>query len=141
METRLTDVRDALEEDMPWVKRIFQSADHVLGKGFFGSIWWRYWQSKNPRERWIVIEGRAFAHYVTRRDGVKVLYEIAVAEESRRMGLGKLLLDYIGRPMELKTDADHGESNAFYRALGFHPVGSKRSRDGKKVMRIYRCAP
>lgn len=133
-------IRNATPEDKQWIEPIFKREDHILGKGFFGTIWYRYWQAveKKGRERWIVIPEVAFAHYRERKDGVKVLMEIAVTE--KRKGFGRELMRNIGLPMELKTDADHLESNAFYKALGFYPAGEKRSRDGKKRLRIWLCA-
>lgn len=138
-------IRDAVEADEKWVKRVFTASDHILGKGFFGTIWYRFWQNyrvhRGASERWVVIEEKAFAHFKQRRDGVKVLYEIATDEAARRQGHARALVAYIGFPMELKTDSNHQESNTFYQALGFYPCGEKRSRDGMKKMRIYRCAP
>lgn len=133
-------IRDAKPEDEKWVGAIFKKADHILGKGFFGTIWWRYWNQGTPSEFWIVIPDIAFAHYKVRKDGVRALYEIAVEEGHKRQGYGKALLRHIGFPMELKTDANHEESNRFYKACGFYPAGEKRSRDGTKRLRIWVCA-
>lgn len=136
-------IRPARPEDVEWVRPIFDVADHVLGKGFFGTIWWRFWNQRNGEEHWVVIPKLGFAHFKVRKDGWKVVYEIATAPEAKRQGVGRRLLDFIGTPMELKTDADHEESNAFYRRCGFYPAGLKRSRDGKKRLRIWvkPCAP
>lgn len=130
-------IRPAKESDKSWVEPIFREHDFVLGKGFFGTIWYRYWTGGSENEFWDVIPCMAFVHYKRRKDGVNVIYEIAVGSEFKRKGLGKMLLDHVGYPMELKTDVQHRESNAFYKGCGFYPAGEKRSRDGLKRMRIW----
>lgn len=96
-------------------------------------------EGRAPRDVFIGISEEAFAHYVVRKkDGVKVLREIGVTEGARRKGYGSALLGMIGLPLELKTDEDNEASNAFYQNHGFKLVGKKRSRDGKRIHRIYR---
>jgi GNAT superfamily N-acetyltransferase len=124
--------------DKPWVIRIWKHYEHILGTDP-GVIWWRAWNPLPKNARWIGIPELAFAHYLTRqRDGVKVLYEVAVDPAAKRQGLGKELLAAIGYPMELKTNADSAESNSFYQRLGFSLAGQKTSTDGTRLFNIYR---
>lgn len=124
------------QEDRDWVVRMWEREKSVLGIDP-GRAWYQSWKTLASNEFWIGVKGKAFAHYrVRRRDGIAVLYEIAVGE--KRQGWGKKLLFHIGFPMELKTDAAHQESNAFYQKLGFNLVGQRTTRAGDKLLNIYR---
>ena len=129
-------MRKAINEDQKWVGKLFDLNRDVLGKVSGGTVFWRALNSGNEREHFWVIPEVAFAHWLVRKDGVKVLYEVAVHPDNKRQGLAKRLLQHIGLPMELKTDADHAESNAFYQALGFKKMGYKTAGSGKR-MAIY----
>jgi GNAT superfamily N-acetyltransferase len=125
-------------EDKEWVLKIWAAEAAVLGVDP-GLIWYRAWKDKAPNEHWIGISNIAFAHYrIRQRDGVRVLYEVAVAASSKRQGLGQELLKAIGYPMELKTDAGHAESNAFYVKLGFSLLGQRPTKSGNKLLNVYR---
>lgn len=128
------EIRPIKPEDEQWVKKLFEANESILGG--FGLTWYRFNQSTNPREKWVVIEGKAFAHYMVKKNGEVSLYEIAVGEKKK--GHGKRLLEYMGFPMELKTDKDNEESNAFYKKCGFICLGSKFSKNGKKEFNIWK---
>lgn len=131
-----SEVRAAVAEDQKWVGKLFDANRRVLGNMSGGTMFFRWLKSSNPREKMIVIDGLGFAHYLERRDGVKVIYEIAVAVEAKRRGVGRKLVEAVGFPCQLKTDADHYESNAFYKRLGFRNVGVVMSKSGK-AMNVY----
>ena len=128
--------RNAVPEDQKWVAKVFDANKKVLGNTSGGTVFYRWTKNNNPRERWIVVEEMAFVHFLERLDGTKVIYEIAVHPDFKRLGLGGKLLRYVGLPVELKTDADHEESNNFYLKNGFKKIGYKESGAGKK-MAIY----
>lgn len=125
--------------DEEWVKRLFVANAGVLGIGDVANqTWYRYWARQNDGgEFWKVIRPHAFAHYRVRKDGWRTLYEIAVAQEAKGQGLGRRLVEHIGFPQRLKTDASHAESNAFYRKLGFQLVLTTQSKDGNKLLNHY----
>lgn len=123
-------------EDRDWVFRVADFSKSILGP--IGLPWSRSWPTPGPRDFWVGIREAAFAHYRLRLDGIKVLDEIAVHPHAKGLGLGRELVEHIGCPMELKTDADNAESNGFYRHLGFKLAGQKTSKNGKKLFNIYR---
>lgn len=127
-----SEARPATPEDQKWVAKLFDANKDILGKVSGGTAFWRWQTRGGPQEKWFVIPELAFAHWYIRKDGTKVLYEIAVSKDAKRMGLGKKLLDLIGLPCELKTDAEHPESNAFYQALGFKKMGYQNASSGKR---------
>lgn len=120
--------------DGVWVKLVWRACKHILGGP---SPWHRWLSSGAPNEHFVGVRPIAFAHYRERRDGVRVLYNIGVAPGVRRRGLGRALLEHMGSPIELKTDAADPVSNAFYTALGFTRAGSTETKAGKP-MHIYR---
>jgi ribosomal protein S18 acetylase RimI-like enzyme len=133
-------MRAAVPDDQKWVAKLFDLNKDILGKVGGGSVFWRALNGGNPREHFWVIPEIAFAHWLVRKDGVCVLYEIAVSAQWKRRGLATRLLSHIRGPgnniIELKTDAEHAESNAFYGALGFKKMGYKTAKSGKR-MAIY----
>ena len=129
-------IRDISDADEEWVKVLFDKNKSILGS--FSMTWFRFSQSKNENEKWVVIEGIGFAHYLIKRNGESTLYEIAVDDNYKKKGYGKALLDHIGFPMELKTDSENVESNEFYKKYKFICVGKKKSKNGKKEFNVYK---
>ncbi len=78
-----------------------------------------------------------FVRYHKRRDTAATIYEIAVAADCRKRGVGRKLLAYVveecrrvdARILQLTCPAEL-PSNGFYRSVGFERV-SARSRPGK----------
>lgn len=130
------DLRVATKEDQKWVGKIFDLNRHVLGNVSGGTVFWRWTQANQKTQKWIVIPGKAFCHYGIRKDGTKYIYEIAVHPDCKRMGLARELLNFVGRPVELKTDATHTESNLFYLKIGLTCVGTTTARSGK-ILNVY----
>jgi len=125
------DVVQATEQDLPWVLSLFAENSQILGNPF--------WLKRSYREkghRLIVVREKGFAHYRVGEGGARTLKEIAVSRSHKKQGIGKALVDAIGRPITLKTDADNAESNMFYESCGFSLVGRVKARSGK-LMNVY----
>jgi ribosomal protein S18 acetylase RimI-like enzyme len=129
-------VQSANPQDQPWFAKLFDVNRASLGNVSGGTVFWRWLQSKQPNERILVIRPVAFVHYRIKRDGMRVVYEIAVAASAQRQGLARVLMDRVGRPVTLKTNADNEPSNRFYERLGFAVVAHVNTRDGK-LMNVY----
>lgn len=128
-------IEQVTKDDEAWIKELFEVNSYILGG--FGLTWHMFWKNKKPNEFWIKIGTEAFARYLIKKNGSGVtLYEIAV--KTKRKGYGSALMKYMGTPMQLKTDADNEESNAFYEKLGFICRGKKKSKNGKKEFNIYK---
>lgn len=78
-----------------------------------------------------------FANTHRRRDGVTVLYELAVAEEHRHQGIAKQLLGVMGRPLVAKCPAKL-PSNKFYLRVGFRLVETVRGKS--RTLNVWRLA-
>ena len=131
-------VEDAREEDREWVLAVWKENEAILGSLNVAHRTF-YWHFNRPRtaptspERWIVIRPHGFAHFRIRKDTLRNVQEIAVASTAKRRGVGRRLLEAVGNPVILKTNADHEESNAFYRAQGFTLVSRSAGRDGRPL--------
>ena len=124
-------VVQATKQDLPWVLSLFAENSDILGNPF--------WLKSSYRERGhrlIVVREKGFAHYRVGEDGARTLKEIAVSKSHKKQGIGKAMMDTIGRPITLKTDADNDESNIFYKACGLLLVGCVKARSGK-LMNVY----
>lgn len=124
-------IEDFTEADIPWVRELLKKNPTLLHDP--GQVIWRFFNQRQSGEFWMVIRPHALAHFKVRRDGWKTLYEIAVDATQRRNGYARKLVEHIGRPLQLKTDEDNVESNAFYKALGFLPMGLVVSSKGKRI--------
>ena len=120
--------------DRSWVEGIWKKNKGIFMP--FEMVWKRYWEAYPSNERWVGVNGLAFAHYRKKKNKEKTLYEIAVKE--KRSGLGSKLIDYIGYPMLLSTDLNNVESNNFYIKKGFILIARKQSRNGKKTLNCYK---
>jgi ribosomal protein S18 acetylase RimI-like enzyme len=132
LETEL-EVRSATPDDQSWVGKLFEANASVLGNMSGGTMFWRWQNAGSKNERLLVAGKLGFAHYRIRKDGTRVLYEIAVDASAKRRGVGRTLMDRIGRPVTLKTDAGHAESNAFYKSIGLTNCGTTVARSGKRL--------
>lgn len=121
----------ATESDLGWILRLFAQNSGILGN----PLWLRNSYRSNGH-RLIVVREIAFAHYRIGKDGLRTLKEIAVSASHRKQGVGRALLEAIGRPIMLKTDADNEESNRFYKSLSLSLVGQVKSKNGK-LMNVY----
>lgn len=133
-------IREATPSDSAWVLPLMNSHNRYFWNG--NAIWYRFWHREDTaREYWIVVDpGLGCAHFRIRHDGCRVLDEIVTAPEARRKGIGRAMIDYIGRPIRLKTDVDNEVSNAFYLSLGFNLVGVVFSKSGKAMNEYVLCA-
>lgn len=64
-----------------------------------------------------------FARFHTRRDGWATLYDLAVAPNAQRQGIGRNLLYSVPTPLRLKCPVG-SRANMFYRRAGLKCVGS-----------------
>lgn len=70
----------------------------------------------------------AFCNYrCRRRDGVCVIYEIAVPLAFQRRGIASQFIAALPRPVRLKCTVDN-PANEFYRAIGFKLLGQEAGR-------------
>lgn len=69
-----------------------------------------------------------FVNSRTRRDGVNVIYEIAVHRDWTGQGIGALLLTTIPTPTLLKCTVDNERANSFYEKSGFTLIAQESGR-------------
>lgn len=107
-----------------------------------GQNWYWYWREKSTKEEWVkVMDGShtviiASAHWSVRKDGTRNLKDIVVQSSVRGQGIGRILIERIGRPIICKTDHDSA-ANHFYQRLGFVKGETLPSKSGKKLLTAY----
>lgn len=117
-------IRQARTTDLPLILRIMKTMIEEIG--YIQPMALR--EAIKRRELLIDVGTGSFCHYHTRRDGVSVVYEIAVPMIYRGKGLGRKLLEQVPLPVRLKCPSDNA-SNRFYEAVGFKLV---KMEQGKK---------
>lgn len=68
----------------------------------------------------------AFCQFNKRRDGVSVIYTIAVPLKHRSKGIGRRLVEALGTPVRLKCILGL-PANRFYEKCGFKMIGVEKS--------------
>jgi Acetyltransferases len=66
-----------------------------------------------------------FVRFRRRRDGVSVIYDLAVDSSVQGMGIGRALLYSVPCPLFLKCKADNERGNHFYERAGMYRVGNE----------------
>jgi GNAT superfamily N-acetyltransferase len=130
-------IRIATLEDEALVIAILDTGNIVQSAS---TIWWRFTASNarlQRREFIALYDDVAMAHWLVRKDRMKVLNEIAILPEHRRQGIGIQLIEYIGLPIKAKTDADNVVSNNFYLKHKFKLVNIELTKSKRKPMNVY----
>lgn len=128
-------VRLATEKDIPQIKKITDVDKKWLG--FVSRAWMGASIAKG--ELHVVVVNSTVAGFIRfhkRRDEVVTIYEICIAKDFRRRGLGQQLISVLGdRYLRLKCHQDNPACD-FYKSLSFEVVGTFTSKRGK-VMSIF----
>lgn len=127
-------IRLASLTDKPFIESVYRENKAIFGN--YGLTLSSYFKERAKNQFMLVWEGVGFCHYRIRKDGVKVIYEIAVTSSAKGQGAGKKFIEKVGFPLMLKTDQVNLESNAFYRKIGMIVVGTHTTKKGK-LMNIY----
>ncbi|MCS7266388.1 MAG: GNAT family N-acetyltransferase, partial [Armatimonadetes bacterium] len=129
-------------EDLDAAKRVADKHRHELG-----FIVRKTFEDAIKENRLLVVtendEVVGFTHFRLRKDGVAIIYDIAVLPSHRRRGYGRQM---VNRVLELaKRDGCHClilrcpqdlPSNEFYRHIGFELAGVERGK--KRPLNIWR---
>jgi ribosomal protein S18 acetylase RimI-like enzyme len=125
-------VRPANIEDEEFIKKLHkQHKEHIGG---FNMFWvWDKYVEKKANYKYVVISNCGFMRYgYSKKYSAYVLYEIAVDEESKQNGIGKVLFNNLPRPLMLKCNQDNEIGNAFYMAMNMIKVANCKTKKGVK---------
>lgn len=75
-----------------------------------------------------------FVNWHRRRDGISVIYEIAVHPDYQKLGVGANLLWSVPAPIRLKVTTDN-PANAFYQSLNMRLIATEAGR--KRPLNVY----
>jgi GNAT superfamily N-acetyltransferase len=127
-------------EDKQQIMSLFkqdEEARRIWPNSICNRYWWLYTSHRGKQEYWDkmveenVIIG--FVHWRVRKTGWKYIDELLVAQEKRGQGIGRLLIEHVGRPVYLKTDPN-SEAVKFYLKLGFLPGESMETSYGARMI-------
>jgi ribosomal protein S18 acetylase RimI-like enzyme len=123
-----TFIRWGLEKDLPAIKRIAARYHDELGFVMLPSLR----EAVARRSLYVATDSagnvQGFANTRKRRDGVTVIYEIAVAPEWRGKRIGAALLAGVPSPKRLKVTQDNEAAIAFYEGAGMQRVAAESGR-------------
>ncbi|MCK9345272.1 MAG: GNAT family N-acetyltransferase [Candidatus Pacebacteria bacterium] len=132
----MVNVRIAYPEDLPAIKKIADANKKEIGfivRPIFE-------ESIQNQELFVAckLNGEivGFVRWHHRRDEWNTVYEICVRNDSRRDGIGKLLLAQIPKPIQLKCPVDNA-SNKFYEHIGFSLISKEQGR--KRMLNLWVC--
>lgn len=106
----MNEVRLATVDDLGWVKAMADRHRVELGFVLRPAL-----TEAIAREELLVVTGKGFCHYHERRDAWHTVYELCSEDH-----VGRLLLDAVPRPRQLKCPEDNKHANRFYFLAGGH---------------------
>ncbi len=134
------EIRQADELECELIQRICNAS-----KGAFGFVMLPALRKSCRKGELVVLEQEndigGFIHFHDRRDGVRKIYEMGVAEKFRLSGCGRALIHYAvntlptnGKSVQLKCPTELA-ANQFYEHLGFVELGVEKGR--KRELRLW----
>jgi GNAT superfamily N-acetyltransferase len=125
-------IRFGKEDDLPAIVRIIRASDKELGGVFYPSLR----RGIDKRELYVYIVDECVVGFINwhavkqgAHAGMFTVYDLAVAQDYRRQGIGRDLLDAVPHPIRLKCTVDNLTGNAFYERMGMTLTGVE---DGKR---------
>lgn len=130
-----TFIRWALEKDLPAIKRIAAHYRAELGFVMLPSLR----EAVARRSLYVATDSagtvQGFVNSRKRRDGVHVIYEIAVSPEWRGKRIGAALLAAVPNPKRLKVTQDNARAIRFYESAGLTRTSAEPGR--KRPLFVY----
>jgi GNAT superfamily N-acetyltransferase len=130
-----TFIRWALEKDLPAIKKIAAHYRAELGFVMLPSLR----EAVARRSLYVATDSagntQGFVNSRTRKDGVTVIYEIAVAPEWRGKRIGAALLAAVPNPKRLKCTTDNDRAIQFYDRAGMRQIAQEAGR--KRPLFVY----
>lgn len=130
-----TFIRWGLERDLPAIRRIATKYRAELGYVMLPALR----EAVTRRSLYVATDSagtvQGFANTRTRRDGMHVIYEIAVSPEWRGKRIGAALLAAVPNPKRLKVTEDNESAIEFYDRAGMRRVAREPGR--KRPLFVY----
>ena len=123
-------IRLATIDDVDFMKKLHKENSKQIGDFNVFRVWDKY-ISKTAKHRYVVIDEKGFMRYgYSKKYKAYVLFEIAVDTECKQKGVGKVLFDYLPKPLMLKCNQDNEAGNKFYAKMGMSKVGKTKTSAG-----------
>lgn len=123
-------IRLATIDDVDFMKKLHKENSKHIGDFNVFRVWDKY-ISKTAKHRYVVIDEKGFMRYgYSKKYNAYVLFEIAVETECKQKGIGKVLFDYLPRPLMLKCNQANEAGNKFYAKMGMTKAGKRKTTTG-----------
>lgn len=122
----------ATEQDKEAIAKIWRKESAMLGALYMGALKERIQKGCVH----IAVENGAivgFVEYRKRRDGMTVVYHIAVDSEKRHKGIGQALLNSLSLPIRLKVTSDNPSAIRFYESYGMVRIAEDSASTGRAL--------
>lgn len=126
-------IRRATSNDKPQIAAIWRKNAAMLG----GVVMQAINKGITTRQLHVAeIDGAiaGFVEYHKRRDGVSVIYHIAVADEYRGQDVGRWLVWSVPCPVRLKVTADNERAIRFYKHIHFQQIAQETTKSGRELL-------
>jgi ribosomal protein S18 acetylase RimI-like enzyme len=122
----------ATMENKEAIAKIWRKESAMLGALYMGALKERIEKGAVH----IAVSGNnilGFVEYRKRRDGMSVVYHIAVEQTARGQGVGQALLNSLSLPIRLKVTSDNTQAIRFYERYGMERVAEDSASTGRKL--------
>jgi len=119
-------------DDKEAIAKLWRKESAMLGALYMGAL-------KERIERYsvhIAVENDTilgFVEYRKRKDGMNVVYHIAVDSSQRQKGIGQALLNCLCLPIRLKVTSDNPNAIRFYERYGMLRVAEDSASTGRAL--------
>lgn len=132
-------LRKATLEDKEAIAKIWRKESGFLGALYMGAL-----KERIEKESVIVAEDNGaivgFVEYRKRRDGMTVVYHIAVCAEYRGKKVGLALMNSLSLPIRLKVTSDNPQAIRFYERYCMTRVSEDTANTGRALYVYERLA-
>lgn len=125
-------IQIATLEDKEAIAKIWRKESAMLGALYMGALKERI----EKHSVHIAVDNGVvvgFVEYRKRRDGMNVVYHIAVDQSARGQGLGQALLNSLSLPIRLKVTSDNESAIRFYERYGMTRVAEDSASTGRQL--------
>lgn len=125
-------IRVARIEDKEAIAKLWRKESNFLGALYMGALKERI----EKHSVYVAVENGevvGFVEYRKRKDGMAVIYHIAVSQEYRGKKIGLALMDSLSLPIHLKVTSDNPKAIRFYESYCMTRVAEDKASTGRDL--------
>jgi len=123
-------IRKAIRSDKDYIKKLHKQHAKHIGSFNLYQVWDKYLTEKTNYV-YVIIDNMGFMRYgYSKKYNSYVLHEIAVDNECKQIGVGRMLYDYLPKPIMIKCNKDNEIGNKFYLKMNMTKAGVTKTKKG-----------